>query len=401
MRLWLYVVRRVILLFPVLVGVMTILWAVQAQLPVSERLAAAFGTPTPHDPFIYQPTQPCLPPRTGECPNPLYGYYTAKLGLNQPVPIQWGYYLYGLFTLHWGIVGNGSAAAGDVADIGGIPVASVVAAVGPYSLELGLLAGAMLVFIGIPLGRVAAARRNQAADLGVRGLSLALRALPTYFLGTLLLVGMYIWVGSLSHWSTFSPWCPGGEASFNEFVGSWPSPTCFGGGYPSWIVHGVYTVPTGFPTIDALLNGSPALALDSVLRLILPAATIAFTTMALLVRFVRGSTLEVLNLDYIRAARANGIPEREVLRRHAGRNATNLTLTVLGLTFSTFLGWFPAVELVFGLNGIGSTLAYAAMIPYDFGLMFGITFVLSILVIVTSLVVDVLYAWFDPRVRLG
>jgi peptide/nickel transport system permease protein len=403
MRLWLYVVRRTVLAVPVLIGVMTILFVLQSTLPVPTRLQAQFGSASPKDPWIYQPTRPCPPPNAEQsCPNPTYAIYTARLGLNEPVPVQWATYLGQLFLLQWGYVGNGTTAASSIPDIQGGSVVSVLADVGPYSLELGILAGAMLMGLGIPLGRRAAAARNQASDLSIRGMTLALRAIPPYLMGSLLIMIGYLWLGSLTHWNAASPWCPTGQVTYLEFSGSWPAASCFPGGlYPTWVAHGLGTHPTGFPTVDALLAGYPWLAFDTVLRMLLPALVIALASMALLIRFVRANMLEVLNLDYVRAARANGLPESTVLRHTAGRNAQTLTLTILGLTFATFLGWFPVVELVFGLNGIGSTLAYSAITPYDFGLLFGITFLLSVLVVAASLIVDLLYAYYDPRVRLG
>jgi ABC-type dipeptide/oligopeptide/nickel transport system permease component len=402
-RLWLYVVRRAIIAVPVLIGVMTIMFVLASALPTQQRLEAQFGTPSLHDPWAYQPTRPCPPPNTNRaCSNPGYYVYLDRLGLNQPIPVQWAHYLGTLFGGQWGKVGNGSTAGTVVPDIGGSPVLSVLLSVAPYSLELGILAGAILIALGIPLGVWAAANRNQASDVGVRSLVLTFRALPTFLLGNLFLLVIFLWLGSLTHFQESPPWCPSGETTVLELFGSWPPASCFAGGrFPLWLPHGVATLPTGLPTLDAFLNGQPWLGVDSLLRLILPAFVLAFASMALLVRYVRASMLEVLNLEYVRTARAEGIVERDVLRRHAGKNTMNLTFTVLGLTFATFLGWFPVIEVVFGLNGIGSLLALSAMSPFDFGLLFGGTFLLSILAIVTSLIVDLLYAYFDPRVRLG
>jgi peptide/nickel transport system permease protein len=140
------------------------------------------------------------------------------------------------------------------------------------------------------------------------------------------------------------------------------------------------------------------------LRLVIPALVIAFGSIAILLRFVRNSMLEVMNLDFVRTARAEGVPEHTVIKRHAGRNSLNVTITVLGLTFAGFIGGFPVIEDVFHLNGVGLLLALSVETSHggiDFGLVFGATLLFTLIVVVANIIVDVLYAYLDPRVRLG
>ncbi len=176
-----------------------------------------------------------------------------------------------------------------------------------------------------------------------------------------------------------------------------------GAPYPAWVANGIHSTPTGFVTVDALLHHDDWLALDTVLRILLPALLIAYGTVAGLLRFVRNSMLEVMNLDFVRTARAGGVPEPVVVHRHAGRNSLNVTVTVLGLTFAGFLGGFPIIEDVFQLNGVGAMLAYAAnpAPALDFATIFGSTLLFTFIIVAANLVVDVVYAWLDPRVRLG
>src|SRR5208283_3431434 len=156
---------------------------------------------------------------------------------------------------------------------------------------------------------------------------------------------------------------------------------------------------TGFPTVDALYHGQGWLALDSIIRMTLPALVIAYGSIASLLRYVRNSMLEVMNLDFIRTARAKGVPESQVVRRHAGRNSLNVTITILGLTFAGFIGGFPIIELIFNLKGVGLMLAYSILPPYDFGLIFGTTLLFTVIVVIANIIVDVMYAYLDPRVR--
>jgi ABC-type dipeptide/oligopeptide/nickel transport system permease component len=196
--------------------------------------------------------------------------------------------------------------------------------------------------------------------------------------------------------------CNAQATAYQQWYGSWPTAACFPGGvYPSWLTTHLSTSPTGFPTLDAAIHGDWFLAFDTLRRMILPAIVIAYGSVAGILRFVRNSMLEVMNLDFVRTARAKGVPESTVVNRHAGRNSLNVTVTVLGLTFAGFIGGFPIIEYVFGLRGIGLLLAYSIQSPYDYGLIFGTTLLFTIIVVIANIVVDILYAYLDPRVRLG
>jgi peptide/nickel transport system permease protein len=286
------------------------------------------------------------------------------------------------------------------------PVTTVLSWFLPYTLELAALSLAIILLVAIPLGNLAAVNRNRPVDQSARILSFSGFALPGFLLASLALMGAVIALGSGTGFFVHPPWCPSGETSFAEFQGSWPVNTCFqltGNAYPSWLTDGYVSHPTGFPTVDALIHGENWLAIDSVLRMLIPAMTIAFGSIALLLRFVRNSMLEVMNLDFVRTARAEGIPERTVIKRHAGRNSLNVTVTVLGLTFAYFIGGFPITELVFQLRGVGYLLALSVQATngIDFGIVFGATLLFTFIVVIANIIVDVLYAYLDPRVRLG
>ncbi len=414
MRMWVFIVRRSVLLIPVVVGVMTITFALVSALPVEQQLIAHYGQPGPHDPWIYDPTLSpgqgdCPPaPNNQSCPNKFYEYAINALGLNKPIPLQWGVYIYNSLTFQWGTVNNHSTVADEFADLKDEPVTTVLSWYLPYTLELAGLSLAIILAIAIPLGNLSAVNRNRPVDQAARVLSFSGFAMPTFLLASLLLMGTVIAVGSLSatHYLVKSPWCPSGEAAFTEFFGSWPSGSCFNvqAIYPTWMGGAVHSSPTGFPTIDALIHGQYWLSLDTLIRMILPAITIAFGSIAVLLRFVRNSMLEVMNLDFVRTARAEGIPQKTVVRRHAGRNSLNVTITVLGLTFAFFIGGFPVIEYVFGLNGVGLILAYSiqqSQGSVDFGLIFGTTLLFTFIIVLANIIVDVLYAYLDPRVRLG
>ena len=416
MRMSLYIIRRLILLVPIIIGVMTITFVLVSALPINDRLIAAYGAPSPRTSWIYDPI---LAPGTGTCPgppnnqscaNPVYDRDVAALGLNQPIPVQWGIYLYHSFTFQWGAVSNHSSAGLLIPSIHGLPVATVLAWYLPYTIELAILSLVIILVISVPLGNLAAVNRNRPIDQGARVMSFSGFALPTFLLASLALTAVLIGIGANAGYLAHTPWCPSGEPLWNELTGSWPISSCFGGtggatSYPGWIHNnGIYTTPTGFPTVDALVAGNYWVALDTVIRMILPALVIAFGTIAILLRFVRNSMLEVMNLDYVRTARSEGIPESIVVKRHAGRNSLNVTLTVMGLLFAFFIGGFPIIEDVFNLNGVGLILAYSvqnSVGPVDFALVFGTTLLFTFIVVIANIIVDVLYAYLDPRVRLG
>ncbi|MCI4347905.1 MAG: ABC transporter permease, partial [Thermoplasmata archaeon] len=221
-------------------------------------------------------------------------------------------------------------------------------------------------------------------------------------------LSVLVLLGLTALFGGYSAICNGTSTPYQLWWSSWPSWTCspfdaapYNGVQPSWIGPNFQTYPTHFPTFDALYHGEWFLAWETVRRMIFPALTIAFTSIAGILRFVRNSMLEVMNLEYVRTARATGVSERTVVRHHAGRNSLIVTITVLGLTFAFFIGGFPITELIFNLKGVGLVLAYSILSPPDFGLIFGTTLLFTLIVVAANIIVDVLYAYLDPRVRLG
>jgi peptide/nickel transport system permease protein len=394
MRMWVYIVRRLMLLIPIIIGVMTITFILVNALPPADQMEARFGC-TPHA-CNYSPG------------TALYNRSAALLGLNQPVFVRWGIYMENSLSFNWGSVSAHSSVGKSVigSTLIGVPVTTVFADLLPYTIELAALSLIIILIISIPIGNLSAVYRNRPIDQASRVMSFSGYALPAFLLGSLVLIGIVLVIGSATGYQTVSPWCPSGETTYLEFFGSWPTSTCFtGAAYPAWLgASAVHSTPTGFPTLDALIHGDYWLALDTIIRMILPALVIAFGTIATLLRFVRNSMLEVMNLDFVRTARAKGVPESTVISRHAGRNSLNVTITVLGLTFAFFLGGFPIIETVFNLNGVGYILAIAVdnvQYPFDFAIIFGSVLLFTYLVVFANLIVDVLYAYLDPRVRLG
>jgi ABC-type dipeptide/oligopeptide/nickel transport system permease component len=406
MRMSVYIIRRLILLIPIIIGVMTITFVLISAIPTTQRIESYYAPCRGH---CFQPWQeyiPCPTNATQTCTNPLWTKAIDALGLNQPVPVQWALYMENALTFHWGYTNNFSSAVTNNPTLRGQEVTTVLGWFLPYTLELAILSLILIVAISLPLGNLSAVYRNRPVDQISRVMSFSGFALPAFLLGTLFLYAVVISVGGASG---TSPICGGHFPALDDFWGSWPAPGCtalYGAnvgplGYPTWLGSGFVSSPTGFPTIDAAIHGDWALSADTLLRLVLPALVIAYGTIAVLLRFVRNSMLEVMNLDFVRTARAKGLSEHVVTRRHAGRNSLNVTITVLGLTFAFFISGFPIIESVFNLWGVGRLLALSLEGSFDYGLIFGSTLLFTFLVVGANIVVDVLYAYLDPRVRLG
>jgi peptide/nickel transport system permease protein len=396
MRMWIYIVRRLLLLLPVIIGVMTITFLLISTLPIDTKLVAYYGPSK----FGYNPTVACSSLHgqnaTGNCPNPTYLRGVHSLGLDKPIYIQWLQYMKNSLTLNWGSTEHGSYASTNLIGGSTIPVTTVLSYFLPYTLELAALSLILILALALPLGNYSAVYRNRPLDQATRVMSFSGFALPGFLLAILLLLGATVLAGQ------FAQVCNGQSTPYFEFYGSWPPSGCLPGGQlPTWVGAFGQTSPTGFPTIDAIVHQNWFLAWESVKRQLLPAVTIAYGSVAGILRFVRNSMLEVMNLDFIRTARSKGVPESVVVRKHAGRNSLNVTVTVLGLTFAGFIGGFAIIELVFGLRGIGLLLAYSILPSPDFGLIFGTTLLFTIIVVAANIIVDILYAFLDPRVRLG
>jgi peptide/nickel transport system permease protein len=164
-------------------------------------------------------------------------------------------------------------------------------------------------------------------------------------------------------------------------------------------VHLAWLPPGGFGTVGAGLTGI-ARVLDIAWHLILPTVTLALIFLAIYLRIMRAAMLEVLNLDFVRTARAKGLSETRVLVRHVLRNALLPMVTLIGLQAGTMLGGSVVVESVFSLPGLGR-LAYESVVQRDLNTLLGIVFVSAILVIAVNFVVDMLYAKLDPRITAG
>jgi peptide/nickel transport system permease protein len=259
-----------------------------------------------------------------------------RLGLNKPVVVQFGDWMKGLVTLDLG-----------TSMWTGRPVAEEIGGRLELSLQVAVMAAIIAVLIAIPLGTLSALYRGTLLDYVVRIVTIAGLAVPSFWLGMLIMLGL-LW-------------------AFN-----WLPPLTYTPFY-----------------VDPLANLS---------QLIWPALAVGYRYAAVVARMVRSSIIEVMKEDYIRTARAKGVFERLVVSRHAMRNAMLPAITVIGLEFAFLIGGLVVTEQVFNLNGIGR-LFVQAVSRNDFMLIQSLVMLIAVIFVLVNLVVDLLYAALDPRIR--
>jgi peptide/nickel transport system permease protein len=238
------------------------------------------------------------------------------------------------------------------------------------TMELATAAGLVAVTLGVTLGTFAGSRRDRLPDHLTRVFSVSGSSMPDFWFAIVLLIVFWVYLG----------WFPVGRSDPDI----WAS-----------IAH-----PTGLYTIDSLMAGSWQALRDAIWHLVLPAITLGLATTAIITRMMRSSLVEELNEDYVDAARAKGLPERLVLKRHARRNALIPTMTVIGLSFGFLLQGTVVVEIIYQWPGLGRWLADAVLRGDQATIMAYVLFT-SVLFLTVNLAVDIIYAYLDRRVVLG
>ena len=280
--------------------------------------------------------------------------FNERLGLNKPLPEQ---YLTYMGKVLRGDLGQGLHS--------GLPVAGEIAQKFPATAELGLAAMLIATIAGILLGAVAAIRRASILDYGTTTLGLIGVSMPIFWLGLMLI---YLFAVNL-HWL----------------------PPSTRGEPPERSVTGLYT-------IDFLLSGDLAGWLEAVRHLLLPAVVLATVPLAVVARQTRSAMLEVLGQDFVRTARSKGLRERAVVTRHVLKNALLPVVTVVGLQVGALLSGAVLTESVFSWPGMG-TYVVEAINGRDYPIVQGSILFLATIFVLINLLVDVSYAWFDPRIR--
>ncbi len=344
MELRAYIVRRLLLIIPVLFGVSLLIFALLQLFSPVERVAL----------YVTDPKQ------FGSVADMI-----AKYGLDQPVWVQYGRWITEIFqgNLGWSKV---------VAQ----PVTSAIWNFLPATLELAIFATPLIIFGGIFLGSKAAAHKDKAIDHATRLGAIVGWSLPTFWLGLMLLMVFY---------GLFTGLLPPERLSTEMNI----------------LVHSEsFTQYTKLHIVDAILNGNGRVLLDSLRHLVLPVITLTIVSMAFIMRLMRSSMLEALGKGYILTARAKGLDENTVVSKHARRNALIPVLTVSGYIFAGLVNGVVITETIFNYKGLG-WWAWQSAVNLDVSGILGFALFNGVLFVFTNLVVDLLYARIDPRVRLG
>lgn len=227
------------------------------------------------------------------------------------------------------------------------PVVPMVWQALPISIELAFLAMLIAVAVALPLGIVSAVRRNTAVDVLARFLGLIGLSMPSFWLAVIFIL-------------------------ISSTVFNW---------LPSLISVSLFKDPS-----------------ENLKQMAMPALALALPLMGVVMRMTRSAMLEVLNQDYMRTARAKGLPEMRVLTRHALKNALIPIVTVMGIQLGRLLGGAVIVEQIFGIPGVG-TLLISSIAERDYPMVQGTVFIMGILFILVQFVVDLSYAFIDPRIH--
>ena len=355
-----YILRRILLSIPVLFGILFVTFALGRLIP-GDPCRAILGekaTDAVCDEFIH------------------------RHGLDQPILVQFGHYINEITHGDFGRSFRYSK-----------PVDDLLIERLPITIELSIAALLVSILVGVPLGVISAIRHNSWVDVLTMLWANTGVSMPVFWLGLML---AYIFALALKDTPLQLP--PSGRLSPGLITVPF---------YQVWnlnLTQGTttFTILNFFSRmniLNGLLSSNFELVGDAVKHLILPAMALGTIPMAIIARMTRSSMLEVLGQDYIRTARAKGLRQRVVVMKHAFRNALLPLVTVIGLSLGGLLGGAVLTETVFNLSGVGRIL-YEAITARDYGIVQAFTVVIAVFFVILNLVVDISYAYLDPRIRL-
>ena len=355
-----FIIRRIFSSIPVLIGILFVTFALGRWLP----------------------GDPCRAILGEKATDKICDEFITRHGLDKPILTQFGIYI-------------SEIARGDlgVSLKYGKPVTELILERLPTTLELSLAAMAFAVLLGIPLGIISAIRHNTSIDIGTMLVANIGVSMPVFWLGLML---AYVFALLLKGTPLQLP--PSGRLSPGMIVPPF---------YEVWgwevasqgIVLSLVTFVSRLNLVNAVLTARFDVFTDAVKHLILPAIAVGTIPLAIIARMTRSSMLDVLSQDFVRTARAKGVPYRGVILNHTLRNALLPLVTIIGLSLGIFLGGAVLTETIFGLSGVGRIL-YDAITARDYVVIQSFTVVIAIFFVILNLLVDISYVYLDPRVRI-
>lgn len=356
-----YTIRRLLLAIPVLFAILVVTFALARIIP----------------------GDPCKSILGEKATADVCAKFYRDFGLDKPIAVQLGLYIKNILR---GDLGNSIRF--------GRPVSIIMIERLPMTVELGFSSMILAIFIGVPAGIISSIRRNSAVDvITMIGANIGV-SMPVFFLGLLLI---YLFAVIFKGTPLALP--PSGRLSAGM------SPTPFYEVY-GWVIEKegfrshFYQFFANLYIFNSLITFNWEVMWDAIKHLILPAVALSTIPMSIIARMTRSSMLEVLGLDYVRTARAKGLPYRDVVLKHALRNALLPVVTIIGLQLGAVLGGAVLTETIFGLAGVGLSL-YESIGSRDFPVIQGFVILIAFIYVFFNLVVDLSYAFLDPRIRLN
>ncbi len=354
-----YALNRIIVAIPVLFGVLAVTFFLVRLIP----------------------GDPCTAQLGEKATEAVCAKFNAEKGFDRPIIVQFGIYL-------------GEIAQGDLGSSIRFnrPVTQLIVERLPITVELGTMALLLAIIVGVPLGMLAALRRNSPVDVATMvGANIGV-SMPVFWLGLML---AYIFALLLKDTPFQLP--PSGRLSagvtsvpFYEYWG-WQVDLKSGPGQLLQFFGNLYL-------FNSLITMQWEVFVDALRHLILPAIALGTIPMAIIARMTRSAMLEVLGRDYVRTARAKGLADITVTLRHAFRNALLPVVTIVGLQLGTIFGGAVLTETIFNLAGVGRIL-FDAITTRDYPIIQGFTLAIAIGYVIVNLMVDISYGLLDPRIR--
>ena len=355
-----FIVRRTLLAIPVLIGIIVVVFFLIRAIP----------------------GDPCTAILGEQATEEACARFDEANGLDEPIFVQLGIYMKNVVTFDLGDSVRFSR-----------PVNQLLIERLPLTIELALSALTIAVVVGVPLGVMAARRHNTAVDTGTMALANIGVSMPVFWLGLML---AYVFALVLKDTPFALP--PSGRLSAGVF--SVPYYEVWGWEFAEGSIWAKFHEFVGNHYIfNSVITGQWDIFNDAVRHMILPAVALATIPLAIIARITRSSLLEVMGRDYIRTARAKGAKEKRVVRRHALRNSLLPVVTIIGLQMGLLLGGAVLTETVFNLAGVGRAL-FDAITGRDYAIVQGFTVIIAAGYVIVNLLVDLSYAYLDPRIRV-
>ncbi len=355
-----YLLRRILLAIPVLLGILIVTFTLARMIP----------------------GDPCKAILGEKATKVVCDRFMEEKGFNKPIYIQLGIYMNEMIHGDFGDSIRYSR-----------PVTLILMERLPMTIELGIFAIILATIIGIPLGIISAIKRNSIIDVITMVIANVGVSMPVYWLGLML---AYIFALQLKGTPLWLP--PSGRLTSG--LTSIPFYQVYGwaiskGSATSYI----YEFISNLYIFNAIITGQWMVLGDTLKHLILPVVALSTIPMSITARMTRSSMLEVLGQDYVRTARAKGLFESVVILKHALRNALLPVVTIIGLELGNIFAGAVLTETIFGLAGVGRML-FEAITARDYPIVQAFTLVIAIGYVMMNLIVDVSYAFIDPRIKL-